>query len=250
MKSKKLLFFSALILIIIIASAFFFFKYPKKDSHGCLISEGYFWCEQNNKCVQNEKDCFEEDVKLEILENMKQVIGMDLNLLDRVARWNNYDNKEITLDGKGFYYTDLQQSERILGIFKNVDDFLKQNGFADDPLNEQKELSKRYIDRDRNIVANIEIIDNPNETSSLIISLADTDKIICDFDTDCGTECNEDSDCHVILDGCNKMTVCRNKNYKFFNNCSNPTSLIDEIDFKVQNCQCLENKCAYKEPEQ
>ncbi len=24
---------------------------------------------------------------------------------------------------------------------------------------------------------------------------------------------------------------------------------IKEIDFKIQNCQCLENKCAYKKPE-
>lgn len=248
MKTKTILLVLALILIIIIAaSVLFFYKAPKKDSHGCLVSEGYSWCEQNQKCVQNKEDCLEQDLILEILKNMKPVIGMDLNLLDRIVKWNDNNKKEINLDGKGHFYTDLMRSDKILEIFKNVDNFLKQNGFNNDPRNEQKEFSKRYIKE--NIVANLEIVDNPNDTSTLTIALAYIDKIICDFNTDCGTECNADSDCKVILDGCNKMTVCRNKNYKFFNNCPNPTSIIKEIDFKIQNCQCLENKCAYKKPE-
>ncbi len=241
-----------IVVAVLILGGVIYFLIPKekKDDHGCNISQGYSWCEFKQKCVKSgEEDC-KQDKKAEILDGIKKVIGLDLNLVDSVIKWNTKD-KEISLNSKGYYYLDVLKAPVIMKGFENSDNFLKQNGFSEDSYNpsiNSQEKDKRVYKKDE-VVCDISRVDNPNKTSSLIIGCAYLNDTVCGFSTNCGKECNVDSDCIVILDGCGRKTVCRNKNYKFYNDCLDPSSLVQDIDFSIQRCQCVENQCVQKKVE-
>ena len=93
------------------------------------------------------------------------------------------------------------------------------------------------------IACELKRTDNPNDTSSLSLFCGNTDDKLCDFKSSCGKECKTDGECGLKTDGCGKRIVCRNKNYKFYNDCQNPTSNIDELDVSINSCICLENQC-------
>jgi len=67
--------------------------------------------------------------------------------------------------------------------------------------------------------------------------------MLCNFNSDCGRECNNDSDCGLVVNGCEKKVVCRNKNYKFYHDCLNPTANVAELDTRIGSCLCLDNQC-------
>jgi hypothetical protein len=182
--------------------------------------------------------------KTKILEDIKKITGMDLTLMDQVIKWNTSEG-ELALDGKSYYYLDILKAPKLMQIFGDLDKFFKENQFKEDSHNKEVKSDEKHLIRYKksNIVCNLSRIDTPDETSSLSVGCADINEIACNFDSDCGKECKADSDCAVKFDSCQKKTLCRNKNYKFYSECSNPSNLIKDIDFTIQNCRCENNQC-------
>jgi len=183
----------------------------------------------------------------DILEQAKITIGVDLNIAPEIVRWNTKD-RETTMDGKGCLYTDTLKAQKLSEIFGLLDDFLKEKGFANDQynqdINEEGNVQRKYINGE--VVCNLLMVENSNNTSSAKISCANIEDLIYNFDSDDGKECAQDSDCGVLFDSCARARVCRNINYKFYNDCENPSALIKDIDFSVANCQCIDNQCVPK----
>jgi len=182
--------------------------------------------------------------KIKLLEEIKKATGIDLVLMDQVIKWNTKKG-ELALDGKRYYYLDLLKAPKLMQRFEDLDKFFKENKFKKDSRNkdiDSEEKSLRWYKKS-NIVCYLSRVDNPDNTSSLTVGCADIADTMCHFDSDCGRECKTDSDCDIKFDSCQRKTVCRNKNYKFYNECPDPSSLIQDIDFKIQKCKCENNQC-------
>lgn len=181
------------------------------------------------------------------LENIKKTIGIDLNLAPSRVKWNN-GNEELTLSGKGGLYLDSLNSSKITEVFSNIDGYLLNSGFSNDPynsdINDKISSLKKY--KKDEIVCNLEKINNPNNTSSVNIACADVNKITYSFSSEKGTSCNENSECGVITDGCKRARVCRNLKFEFYNDCESPSQKIQDVDFSVAKCQCVSNQCVPK----
>jgi len=182
--------------------------------------------------------------KTKTLEDIKKIIGMDLTLMSQVIKWNT-SKGESALDGKGYYYLDLLKAPKLMQISGDLDKFFKDNEFKNDSRNKEVNSDEKTLIRYKksNIVCNLSRIDNSDGGSSLSIGCADINEKICDFNSNCGRECKVDSDCGIRLDSCQKKTLCRNKNYKFYSECSNSSTLIKDVDLTIQKCQCKKNQC-------
>jgi len=247
--NKKVYILLAITIIILIGAVFYwnFLKMNQKDSHGCLVNKGYSWCDFKNKCIkQGEEDCnLTQDW---LLNEAKKIIGLDLNLMpSQFIKWNIGGN-ELVFSAEGYYYTDLLKAEKIIKGFEDWNNLLKQNSLEGDPYNPAVNNDKEHIVKYKRekIVCMLSQTDNPNGTSSLRLFCGNIDDKLCDFKSDCGRKCSSNSDCDFIVDGCRKIIVCRAKNYKFYNDCTNPTSNVSELDVSINSCLCLENQCVPK----
>jgi len=183
--------------------------------------------------------------KTKILEDIKKTSGIDLASINQLIKWNT-KNGELTLDGQGYHYVNLLKASELMQLFDGFNKFFNDNQFKKDSLNPETSSADKILIRYKksNIVCNLIRIDNAdNNASSLNVGCADITDTMCNFNSNCGNECNVDSDCVVKFDSCQKKTLCRNKNYKFYNECSDSSNLIKDIDFKIQNCQCKNNQC-------
>jgi len=239
---KKILILSIIIFIILIGVFFNFLKSNKKDSHGCFTSKGESWCDFKNKCLKEEDCNLTQDW---ILNEAKKIIGLDLSVMpNETVKWKTKD-EDLVFSAKGIYYTDLLKAEKVTKGFEDWDNFLKKLGFKTDPYNPAIASDKENISKytKEKIICVLTRTDNPNSTSSLSLFCGNTDNKLCYFNSNCGRECGGDNNCGLVLDGCRKRIVCRNKNYKFYQDCQNPTAIVNELDVDINKCQCLENQC-------
>lgn len=182
-----------------------------------------------------------------VLADSKKVLGMDLNLSPERVKWNT-NGKEMIYSGKGCSYLDALNAPKISDLFNNVCNFLETSGFKNNPensdINDADSTTKRYIKDE--IVCNIAKKNNSNSTSSISLACANVNNIAYNFNTGEGSECQIDSDCGVFTDACDHKRVCRNLKYDFYNTCSNPSQKVQDIDFSVSKCQCINNQCSAK----
>jgi len=247
---QKTLLLLIVILIIFLGAVYYwnFLKTNQKDNYGCFISKGYSWCDFKNKCVKSgEEDCnLTQDW---VLNEAKRVIGLDLAVTpNETIKWKTKDN-DLAFAAKGIYYTDLLGSEKIIKGFDDWDNFLDNLGFKSDSYNpvivsDRENISKFSKEK---IVCTLTRTDNPNNTSSLSLFCGNIDDKLCDFKSACGRECKANSDCIIKLDSCEKKMVCRSKNYKFYQDCANPTTTVGELDVDIKECECFENQCVPKD---
>lgn len=248
--NKKTFVLLVIIFIILIGALYYwnFLRSNQKDSYGCFVSKGYSWCDFKNKCIK----MGEEDCNLTpdwILNEAKKIIGLDLNLMpNQTIKWKTKD-EEMAFSAKGIYYTDLLRAEKVIKGFEDWDNFLNKIGFKSDSYNpviaSDKENILKYSKE--KIICVLTQTDNPNDSSSLSLFCGNIDDKLCDFKSNCGRECNTNNDCGLLTDGCAKKIVCRNKNYKFYHDCLNPTSNVDELDIDIKECECFENQCLPKD---
>ncbi|OHA71310.1 MAG: hypothetical protein A3H01_01620 [Candidatus Wildermuthbacteria bacterium RIFCSPLOWO2_12_FULL_40_9] len=249
MNKKALIVIVALLIIAAIFSYFFYWSFKtKKDDYGCLVNQGYSWCDFKQECVKSDKDsCVLTNDW--ILKEAKKIIGMDLNVIPNQAVEFNTKEGKTTFSSKGIYYSDLLKSAKIMEGFNAWEGFLKDLGFYNDfynsPIRSDEKDDIRY-NRD-NIVCALSRTDNPNNTSSLSLFCGDISETLCNFNASCGRSCQTDSDCNLIVDGCAKKQVCRAKEVKFYNDCPNPSSLVSELDTSISECSCLESQCVPKD---
>lgn len=247
---NKKLFILLFITFIVLIAAVYSLKINQKDSHGCFVNKGYSWCGFEQKCIkEGEEDCnLTQDW---ILDEAKKIMGLDINIMpSEVVKWNTKDG-ETAFSAKGFVYTDILGAEKIVKSYNGINNFLKQIGFEGDSynlaVNSEKEKSVKY--KNEKLICALSQINNPNNTSSLFLLCGDVDGMLCNFNSDCGKECQNDSDCGLAVDGCAKKVVCRNKNYKFYQDCLNPTAAVSEINTTIGSCLCLENQCVPEKQE-
>jgi len=241
---KKII-FSIVIIAIIAVSAFFYFNNKKSASEiQCDTKNGLSWCGDLRRCITEDEICGPLDEKTKLLSAVGGVFGMELGLIPRVFDWEN-NGKKVYLDGKGYYYTDILDSEKIKSVWAGLNNYFSQNGFS----KETSDGKSPVVYKKDNIVCNLDKITNPNKTSSISASCAYDDGVICDTATDCGTECDNDEQCGAKLDACSKKTVCKNMGFKFFYNCLNPTNDASKIDFTIQSCKCEDRKCVWNNPQ-
>jgi hypothetical protein len=119
---------------------------------------------------------------------------------------------------------------------------------------------KKIVSLEKNSIG-VEAENITNQDSSSVPNAAvsppienSPEKINLDFSNDPQKKslyCNIDSDCMTTLDTCNCKLVCRNKQFRYFDNCLKACT-IQEMDFTVQECQCQNNQCVDKtnEPSQ
>lgn len=234
-----------IILILIGIGVYQFVIFPnKKDSHGCLINKGYLWCDIKNKCIENGKEKCEISSDW-ILGEGKKIIGLNLNIMpDETVKWKTKDG-EAAFPADGIYYMDVLNAEKITKWFDDLIKFLFGIGMKKDALNpevfDEKENTLYFV-KDKNACV-LRNIDNPNQTSSLSLFCGNLDETLCNYNSSCGRACQTDSDCGFFTNGCAKRIVCRNKNAKFYNDCLNATSRVDELDIDINSCICLDNQC-------
>lgn len=247
MNKKTYILFIIIAVVVLLGGFILYSAYMgKKDNHGCLTNKGYLWCESEEKCVQGKENCsFTVD---SVIAQAKKIIGLDLNVMKEIIKYNT-ENEKLALDAKGCYYLDALKAEKITKGFNDLDNFFNQNGFSGDqynpPFATEKEAFKIY--KKNNVVCQIKKADNENDTTSLSVFCANEKDTMCNFsDEACGTKCEQDSDCGVLLDSCKRKTVCRNINFKFYNDCENPSAKIDDISFGINRCKCSDNKCVVK----
>lgn len=182
-----------------------------------------------------------------ILEDIKKTIGMDLNLAPNRIKWNT-DNEELVLSGKGCYYLDALNAPKISEMFDNLCKFFENSGFKNDTNNndvsDESSVLKKY--KKDEIVCNLSKVNNLNNTSSISVACADINKVTYSFSSEKGTNCNADSECGVITDGCKRARVCRNLKFEFYNDCENPSQKVQDVNFDVAKCQCISNVCVPK----
>jgi len=133
-------------------------------------------------------------------------------------------------------------------MFADLEKLMGQEGFVSDSYNEGMDTDKNTLRRYKKgeIVCNLERVDNLKETTSLSVACANINDTLCNLNSDCGKDCKIDIDCGPVFDACQRKRVCRNPSYKFFNDCPNPSSNIDDIDFVFPGCKCVNNQCASK----
>lgn len=245
--NKKTITIIIILAAIILAGGVYFWNYLRvnyKDNNGCFVNQGYKWCEYGKNCIKSEEEC---RLNAEwILGKGKEIIGMNLNIMPNESiKWNNSEG-EIIVSAKGIYYLDLLGAEKISKAFDNWKSFLEEQGFESDSYNPESkdEKSQTIKYKKEEIVCSVEKKDNSsNSSSSVGFYCGNISDTICGFQKDCGRECQSDSDCGLKVDGCAKKTVCRNKNYNFYNNCSNPTSKVSELNTDINGCKCVNNQC-------
>ncbi len=231
--------------VIVLAGGIYFFINNYKNKNGCLVFQGYSWCAFQNKCIKKTDNCSLTTDWL--IKEAKKIIGLDINIMGKAIKWNT-EKGELILDAKGWYYLDVLKAEKAIKGFADLDNFFKQNNFDSDSYNpsvNSGEKDLRTYKKDK-IVCQLSRIDNSGNTTSLSFFCAYENDTMCDFKANCGRECKTDNDCVIFGDGCAKRIVCRNKNYKFYSNCANPTSNINELDVDIVNCKCSDNQCVPK----
>ncbi len=244
--NRKIIFL-VIIIIIIFAAIFVYRSFKlKKDSYGCLIGQGYSWCEFKRQCVKEGEGCVL--TKEWILGEAKKIVGLDLNVLPDKAIEFNTENGKIAFLSKGIYYLDELKAKKVIESFGNVKDFLQGIGFQADSFNpvtqdENQDLIKYKKD---DLICVIGRVDNPNNTSSFSLFCGNPEDKLCNFNASCGRSCQSDNDCALITNGCAKKIVCRTKGIKFYHDCENPTSVVSELDTRITECACLENQCVPK----
>jgi len=239
-----------IIVLIILAGLFYFFdfKNDKKDSHNCKISKE-FWCELENKCLPNGEICELKQTELEkLLDKAVNTIGMNLTLMNQVIKFNS-EKEHLAFNAKGYYFSDLQNAEKIIKGFEDLENLLKENNFAENNLNKtietESKIQKMFLKE--GLACELAKSDNPNQTSSVSIFCADLKDRVYDISSDIGKDCISDSECVVITDGCKRELVCKSNKYKYFNNCLNPTAEVDAIkNANLGGCLCQNNKCVGK----
>ncbi|MFH1656388.1 MAG: hypothetical protein ABH956_01275 [Candidatus Nealsonbacteria bacterium] len=251
--NKKIIIVLVIIILVILVGVIYFLT-PKEieqeiDENGCIISEQESWCGFKNKCIKQGESCdLTEDW---ILKEANKIIGLDLNVMPNQAVEWKVESGEVAFSGKGIYYTDLLKSEKIAKTFEDWEMFLKEIGLESNDYNpdimEGKKSIKKY--GNEKIVCELKKINNLNETSSLALYCANKDNEFCNFNSSCGRQCDNDSDCGLAIDGCAKKSVCRNKNYKFYQDCDIPTATVKDISTSISECICLDNQCLPKKEE-
>jgi len=121
---------------------------------------------------------------------------------------------------------------------KNISIFPQDNEFIN--------LGKKSTETEEEKITNQE----PFAPDSIISPLVEnsSEKINLDFSNDPQKKslyCEFDSDCITTLNTCNCKLVCRNKQFKYFDNCLK-ACMVQEMDFTVQECQCQNNQCTDK----
>lgn len=246
MNKKANIFLGLAIIIFIIAIAFYYqgIRTNKKDGSGCFVNKGESWCELKGKCIDKGESCgLTADW---ILGEAKKILGMNLNIMpNETIKWNAKDGKESAFSSKGVYYLDAYKSEKVLKGFSDINKFLQDIGMKTDesnpPINAEKEKTVKYA-KD-SIICALSQSNNGASSSSISLFCGNEGEILCSFNSDCGRDCETDSDCALITNGCEKKTVCRNKTGKFYNDCLNPTANVDLLDLDINECSCVENKC-------
>lgn len=100
----------------------------KKDEHGCLRMEKYYWCESKKRCIKSEEGCHlsrdqkEEYVKDHLIKNLYKLIpGEEVG--GRFLIWsfgfNEYDKVAIKYGNEFVQY------------FAEIDFFIHQDGGVD-----------------------------------------------------------------------------------------------------------------------
>jgi len=202
--------------------------------------------EQKEIVQQKAKEESNKDLDL-ILNEIKEKIGLNsLTITPKRIKWNT-EKGEITLDGKMYHYTTTLGNTSVSDYFGVLDKFFQQNDFSQDSLNPvlktQKEELKKYKKGD--IVCFLTKFNNPNKTSALEVGCADINDVLYHINSEKAKTCQIDSDCVAKLDTCKCKIVCRNANYKYFDDC-NSYCTIEETDFSIQRCECYNNQCVKK----
>ena len=246
---KYIIYIFLIAIVLILVGSFSYYKsfQNKKNQYGCLINQGFSWCDFKQECVKDvQQNC--ALTKEWILEEAKKIIGLNLNIMpDQAIEFNTTDEK-IAFSGKGIYYSDLLKAEKVLNGFEDFNKFLKGIGFQEDDFNpkiqnDQQDLIKY---KRENIICALGRVDNPNSTSSLSLFCGDPVNVLYNFNSSYGRSCQQDVDCDLIVNGCARKQVCRTKGVKFYNDCENPSSLVSELDTSISDCSCLENQCVPK----
>ena len=242
-------FIIVLIIVLILGGAFYqWILFPnKRDGQGCLFNKGYSWCDFKDKCIKKgEEDC---NLTQEwVLDEAKKIIGLDLNIIpNEKIKWNRKEG-QLVFSAKAIYYLDVLGAEKTLKGFEDWDKFLNKTGFKTNldnpPITSSQEMVLNYTRE--GIACVLKRTDNPGNTSSLSLFCGNIEDELCSFNSDCGKECKSDNDCGLTTNGCAKRIVCRNKNYKFYDDCLDPTSNLDELDISIVECACLNNQCLPK----
>jgi len=240
---KKILVLIFILAVIAVAGGSYYFWLNQKDNDGCSKNQGYTWCVYNNQCVKKENEC---RATIDwILGEAKKVIGLDLNVMVQPTQYN-VGGEQSTLNAKGIYYADAMKAVKALQGFVDLDNFFKNNGFKIDEQNPvvSNDGQDLKVYRKDKILCQLSRTDKAaSSMTSLSVFCANDDDKMCDFSTTCGRQCQQDSDCGILLDACGRKTVCRNTSFNFFNNCSNPSAVINDIDFSIQHCLCVSNQC-------
>lgn len=242
--NKKI--YASLIVIFILIGSFYFWKINQKDSNGCFINKGYSWCKFKEQCIKKGEEC---NLSVDwIIKEAKKIMGLDINIMpNQFIKWNT-ENEKIAFVAKGFVYTDVFESEKIIKLYNQISTLLKQSGLQENNYNpavdNEKEKSSKY--KKEEIVCALTRTNNTNNSSSLLFLCGDINERLYTFDSSYGRECGNDSDCGLVVNGCEKKVVCRNRNYKFYHDCLNPTANVDKLDTRIGECLCLENQCVPK----
>ena len=248
MNKKTYILIAVVAVVVLLGGTVFYSAYiGKKDSHGCLVNRGFAWCDAKNECAKAGTENCSLTVEA-VIGEVKKAIGLDLNVMKGMVKYN-IESGNVALDGKGCYYSDALKAEKTIKGFSDLDNLFKERGFNGDSFNQpvdSDEKNSRIYKKD-NIVCQLDRIDNPNSTTSLSVFCAYEKDAMCNFsDESCGTKCENDSDCGVLLDACKRKTVCRNINFKFYNDCSDPSTKVNDISFGINRCKCSNNQCIVK----
>ena len=241
---NKKIFFGALVIILLGGGIWYYSWFKnKKDQYGCLLNQGYYWCGYRQECVTSKKGCA---LTVDwILKEANKTIGLDINIMpDQAIKFTTKDG-EISFAGKGIYYTDLLRAPKLIERFGQLNQLLQKLEFTTDELNpaiktDGADLIKYKKDT---LVCMVGRTDNPNQTSSLSLYCGQMQDVLCNFNTSCGRSCNTDTDCGLLVNGCDRKMVCRSRSSKFYNDCPNPTAVADDLDVSINGCACVNNQC-------
>ena len=64
------------------------------------------------------------------MREAKKIIGIDLTIMpNQFIKWNT-ESGETAFSAKGIIYTDILNAEKITNFYSDLDNFLRQSGFA------------------------------------------------------------------------------------------------------------------------
>lgn len=245
--NKKTIFISSVIFIILVAALTYQIFRSKKDDHGCLVNQGYSWCDFKRECVQSNKDnCVL--TKDWVLDGAKKIIGLDLNTMPVEITKIDAQGNKVVFSGTGIYYLDTLNADKITKGFSSLEQFFNDIGLKvdpdNDPIRSDEKDELKYTKED--VICSLSRINNTNNTSSLALSCGNTADILYGFDSLYGKKCSVDNDCDLVVNGCARRQVCRSRGVKFYNDCENPSSIVAGLDTSIAECVCFENQCVPK----